>query len=183
MARWSDKDSFQYQISSLFIHANLEATYLRKLNPNSGSDIGYWLGGTLNDQAYYADEVANFPWLMNLADLGPTFKMDYQGVSRHSFSLKIDIAAVALLSRSVYALFPKSNKDKNVNAFLKQGTRLTSVHQYQKVNVEFNYSYHLSNRIALGGTYGFRWMKYNYPKSLRAVDSRFNVNVDYSLNK
>ncbi len=183
MTRFNDKDSFQYQISSMFVHANLEATYLRKLNPSSTGSLGYWAGGTISDQAYYADEVANNPWLINTAELSPALKVDYQNSLKHNFSVKVNFAGLALITRSVYGLFAKSNKDNNVAAYLKQGTRLTSVHEYQKVNVEFNYGYHVSNRIAVGGTYAFRWLHYTHPMPMRAIDSRFNLNIDYSLHK
>ena len=182
LVHWSDKDSFQYRISSMFASAHLEATYLRKLNPASTGAWAYWLGGTFNDQAYYADEVANMPWVANAAEFSPSFKMDYQPGSRHLLSLKIDLAGVALFSRSVYGLFAKSNKESNVTSLLKQGTRLTSVHEYQKVNVELTYNCHLSSRMALGGTYALKWLHYSYPQSLRAADSRFHLNVNYTLH-
>jgi hypothetical protein len=50
----------------------------------------------------------------------------------------------------VYSFFPKSNKDKNVVALFKQGTRVASINKYQKVNVVFDYKYFASNSIALG---------------------------------
>lgn len=183
MAKWNEKDSFQYRISSLFAHAQLEATYLKKLNPSSGGTWGYWLGGTLNEQAYYADEVANMPWLVNTAEFSPAFKMDHRPGSTHLFSVKIDLAGIALLSRNVYGLFAKSNKENNVVAYLKKGSRFTSVHQYQKINVELNYTAQVSHRILLGATYGLKWLHYSYPKPLRAIDSRFYVNLNYSLHQ
>ena len=181
--RWNEKDSFQYQISSLFAHAQLEATYLRKLHPSSGGPLGYWLGGTLSEQAYYADEVANMPWVVNAAEFSPAFKIDYLPHARHLFSIKIDFAGIALLTRNVYGLFAKSNNENNVMAHLKQGTRLNSLHRYQKVNVELNYTAHVSNRIALGATYGLKWLHYSYPKPLRAVDSRFYLNLNYAIHQ
>ncbi|MBE7172184.1 MAG: hypothetical protein INR73_16470 [Williamsia sp.] len=183
MARWNEKDSFQYQISSLFAHAQLEATYLKKLNPSSSGPLGYWLGGTINEQAYYADEVANMPWLINAAEFSPSFKMDYQPHFRHQFSLKIDLAGIAFFSRTVYGLFAKSNKDNNVVAYLKQGSRLVYADQYRKIGIELNYTAHVSRRIALGGSYGLKWMRYSFPKPLRAVDNRFWLNVNYSINQ
>ena len=183
MTRWNEKDSFQYQISSFFAHAQLEATYLKKLNPSSGGALGYWLGGTLNEQAYYADEVGNMPWLINTAEFSPAFKMDYRSGSAHLFSVKIDLAGIALLSHNVYGLFAKSNKENNAVAFLKQGSRLTSINQYQKINVELNYTAQVSHRISLGATYGLKWLHYSYPKPMRAMDNRFYVNLNYSLHQ
>lgn len=183
MIRWSEKDSFQYQISSMFAHAQLEATYLKRLNPSSGGALGYWLGGTINEQAYYADEVANMPWLVSAAEFSPTFRMDYQPGSAHLFSVKIDLAGIALLSRNVYGLFAKSNRENNVVAHLKQGSRLTSVHQYQKINVELNYTAQVSHRISMGATYGLKWLRYSYPKPLRAIDKRFYINLNYTLHQ
>ena len=183
LTRWSEKDSFQYQISSFFTLAELEATYLRKLNPASTGTLGYWLGGTISEQAYYADEVANMPWMINAAEFSPSFKMDYQLHPRHLFTIKIDLAGIAFLTRNVYGLFAKSNKENNVIAYLKQGTRFTSLHQYQKLRVELNYTAQVSRRIALGATYGLKWLHYSYPKPLRAVDNRFYFNLNYSIHQ
>lgn len=183
MTRWSEKDSFQYQISSLFVLAELEATYFKKLNPSSAGTLNYWLGGTISERAYYADEVANMPWMINAAEFSPGFKIDYQPRSRHLFSVKIDLAGVAFLTRNVYGLFAKSNKENNVVSYLKQGTRFTSLHQYQKVRFELNYTAQVSRRIALGATYGLKWLHYSYPKPLHAVDNRFYFNLNYSIHQ
>ncbi len=178
--KWSATDSFQYQISSAFINANIEATYLRKLQSISTSEVQYWVGGKLTESAYYGDEVANFPWMLNVADLGPALQVDYSPFTTHQFGFRVDLAAVGALTRSVYSLFPKSSKDKNVPAYLKQGTRIASVGGFQRVNFQLGYHYQISQHFKAGAAYSLKWMHYSYPKSLRAVDKRFDVLIAYT---
>lgn len=177
------QDSFQYKISSAFINANIEGTFMKRINPTHPGNFAYWVGGTVNEQAYYADEVANFPWVINTIDLAPSFKLDYAINPKQSITLKIDFASIGVITRSVYSLFAKSSKDKNVPAFFKQGTRIASVNKYQRVNLELDYKYYASNRVIIGGTYSAKWFHYTYPMDLKGMDNRFNINLDYSVHK
>lgn len=178
--KWSSKDSFQYQVSSQFINANIEATYFRNIRSLSTDKTQYWVGGSLNESAYYADEVANFPWMVNTLDLSPAFQMQHTTYTKHSIGFKVDLAAIGLVTRSVYSLFPKSNKDKNVPAYLKQGTRLASVNKYQKVNLQFNYQFQMTKHFAVGAEYRLKWMHSTYPKHLRALDKHFDIKFAYT---
>ncbi|HYH14879.1 MAG TPA: hypothetical protein VD794_06660 [Flavisolibacter sp.] len=178
--KWSATDSFQYQISSAFINANIEATYQRKLSSLSDSKVQYWVGGKLSESAYYGDEVANFPWLLNTLDVGPSFEVEYSPFTKHQIGFKVDLAAIGVVTRTVYALFPKSNKDKNVPAYLKQGTRLASVDKFQRINFQLGYQYQVTKHFIVGADYRLKWMNYSHPKSLRALDKHFDVKFAFT---
>jgi hypothetical protein len=180
VTKWSGTDSFQYQISSAFINANVEASYYRNMGSLSSSKTQYWVGAKLHESAYYGDEVANFPWVLNTLDLSPSFALDYRPAEQHQIGFKVDIAVVGLVTRAVYSLFPKSNKDKNVPAYLKQGTRLASIDKYQKVHFQVDYKYKVSKHVEVGAAYRLKWMHYSYPKSLKALDKHFDINFAYT---
>ena len=176
--KWSDTSGFRYQVASQFINANIQTTYLRRLSPLN-SKFSTWVGGTINESAYYADEVANFNWFTNAVDFSPALQLNYAVNNKHNLGVKIDFASIGVLTRMVYSFFPKSNKDKNVVALFKQGTRVASVNKYQKVNVVFDYKYFASNSIALGADYQVKWFRYTYPKTIKAIDNSFNLNMEY----
>ena len=178
--KWSNTDSFQYQIASQFINANIEATYLRNIRSLSTDKTQYWVGGKLNESAYYASEVANFPWMVNAVDLGPMFQVTHTLFIKHIIGIKVDLAALGWVTRAIYSFYPKSNKDKNVPAYFKQGTRLAGINKYQRVNVQLQYQYQITNHFAVGAAYWLKWMRYTYPKELRILDKHFDVNFTYT---
>lgn len=173
-------DSFQYQVSSKFIHADVEAGYFRKIKPLSNDQFTYLVGGTINETAYYADKVANTPWLLNVVDLAPGFRMNYLPQAKHSLSLKLDLSVFGLITRPIYALFPKSNKDKNVPAYFKQGTRSGSLNKFQKIAFQVSYQYQVTKKFAAGAEYRLKWMHYSLPKPIRTVDKSFEVKLAYT---
>jgi hypothetical protein len=178
--RFNETDSFQYTISSPFYNANIKASYFRNISSLSGGDMKYWAGGVLNESAYYGDAVANFPWLVNAADLSPAFKVAYTPSNQHNLGIQFDFAAIGLVTRSIYALFPKSNRDKNTTAFFKQGTRTALPNKYRKVNMQLTYQYQVSREFAMGAAYAMKWMRYSQPGMLRAMDKNFDVRFLYT---
>lgn len=179
-SKLSNTDSFQYRVSSEFIHADIEASYFRKIPSLSTGKFTYMVGGTVNESAYYADKVANTPWLLNAVDIAPGFQLNYLPESKHNFSVKVDLSVLGILTRPVYALFPKSDKDKNVPAYFKQGTRLASLSRFQKVNFQAGYQFQLSNSFAAGVEYRLKWMHYSLPKHIRTIDKSFEVKIAYT---
>src|SRR4051812_35783963 len=76
-ATWSARDSFQYNVASPFYNLDIKGSYFRNISSLPTSDVQYWVGGTVNEAAYYGDAVANMPWIVNAVDLSPAFKVDY----------------------------------------------------------------------------------------------------------
>lgn len=176
----NDADSFQYQVASQFIHLDIEGNYFRKISSLSGDKLNYWVGGTINEAAYYADEVANTPWLLNVADVAPGFQVNYLPALKHSISVRLDLSVLGVVTRPVYALFPKSNKDKNVPAYFKQGSHLASVNKFQKFNFQVGYQYQLATHFTAGVEYRLKWMHYKLPKEIKATDKHFEVKLAYT---
>ena len=179
-AKWNEKDSFQYNVGGAFYNANIKASYFRNLNSLSSDDLHYWVGGVLNESAYYSDAVANMPWVFNAADLSPAFKVAYTPSSQHSIGIQVDFAAIAVVTRAVYALFPKSNKDKNVPAYFKQGTKTAFPDKYRKASLQLTYQYQVSHKFAVGAGYSMKWMRYSTPKMLHATDKNFDIKFLYT---
>jgi hypothetical protein len=148
-----DGKSFTYEISSVLYHANIEADYLRRISSVDNTKASLWVGGAVQESIFYADEVANFPWVVNTATVAPVVQYDYNFQPRHSLTLRVDMAVFGLITRAVYANFPKSTDDANVKAFFKQGTHPAAINKLGNVNVQLGYSYRVNSRISLGATY------------------------------
>jgi hypothetical protein len=179
-AVWSAKDSFQYSLGSKFIHANIEASYLRNVSSLSTDKFNYWVGGTLKEAAYYGDEVASSDWLLNVADLAPSFQIGYLPLNNHKLTIRVDLSVLGVITRPIYALFPKSNKDKNLPSYFKQGTQLASLDKFQKVNFQVGYQYQVGRHFAAGVLYRLKWLHYSLPADVRAVDKQFDIKLSYT---
>lgn len=170
-----DGKPFTYQISSAMYVVDLEADYLRRVGPPEPGKLSTWVGGSIRESAWYADEIGNFPWIVNTATLSPVVQTDYAFQPNHSLTLRIDMAVLGLISRAIWSNFPKSTDDTNAAAYFKQGTRATTVGKLGNVNILFGYSYRLSPRMNVGATYRARYLSYSDPRSIQAISSTVSL--------
>ncbi|GAB3493619.1 hypothetical protein GCM10027341_09120 [Spirosoma knui] len=167
--------TYSYQISSELYHFQLQADYLRRVGSAEPGRLTTWVGGSFQESAWYADEVANFPWIVNTATLSPVVLTDYNFATNHSLTLRIDMAVVGLITRAIWASYPKSTSDNNVVAYLKQGTRASTVGKLGNVNVQLGYAYQISPRFSVGATYRARYLSYPDPRPVRALSSSVSL--------
>ena len=167
--------TFTYQISSTMYVFDLEADYLRRVGSGEPGKFTTWIGGSVRESAWYADEIGNFPWIVNTATITPVVQTDYTFQSNHSLTLRIDMAVLGLISRAIWSNFPKSTTDNNAAAYFKQGTRVATVGKLGNVNVQVGYSYRLSSHMSVGATYRARYLSYPDPRPVRAVSSSISI--------
>jgi hypothetical protein len=173
--KFGDGTPFSYQIASELYHVSLEADYLRRVGPAEPGRLSTWVGGSLQQSAWYADEVANMPWMVNTATLSPVVQTGYALATNHSLTLRVDMAVVGLITRAIWANFPKSTSDNNVAAYFKQGTRRATVGKLGNVNVQLGYNYRVSPRLSVGATYRGRYLSYPDPRPVRALSSALSL--------
>jgi hypothetical protein len=85
------------------------------------------------------------------------------------------MAVVGLITRAIWASFPKSTNDNNAVAYLKQGTHATTVGKLGNVNVQVGYAYDNSPRFSVGATYRGRYLSYPDPRPVRALSSSISL--------
>lgn len=176
-----DADADSFNLSSLFVSARLSILYLRKLVTAGSGKCTVWLGGQLQESAEYADAVADYPWLLNDISISPAIKTQYQLNRKNFLEFSFRVSALSLLSREIYALFPKSSSQNNVESFFRQGTILCSVNQFQRVQLHAGYHLAVSKRMLLEGSYGLQWLHYSEPKPVSALDIRYGLTLQYLL--
>ncbi|WP_460667178.1 hypothetical protein [Larkinella knui] len=170
-----DGKPFTYEIASVFYYVGLEADYLRRVNSVENTNSALWVGGAVQESIWYADEVANFPWVVNTATVSPVIQYDYHFQPRHSLTLRVDMAVLGLITRAIYANFPKSTQDENVKAFFKQGTQAATANRLGSVNLQVGYGFRVSPRISFGATYRARYLSYPSPRPIRAVSNTISL--------
>lgn len=170
-----DGKPFTYQISSAMYAVELEADYLRRVGPAEPTRLTTWVGGSIRESAWYASEVGNMPWLVNTALVSPVVQTDYSIRPDHSLFIRVDLAVVGLITRAIWSNFPKSTGDSNVAAYVKQGTRATTIGKLGNVNIQVGYSYRLSPRLSVGATYRARYLAYPDPRPVRALSSALSL--------
>lgn len=69
--QFGDGTPFSYQIASELYHVSFEADYLRRIGAAEPGRLNTWVGGSVGESFLYADEVANFPWVVNTATVSP----------------------------------------------------------------------------------------------------------------
>jgi hypothetical protein len=176
--KFGDGTPFSYQISSELYHVNVEADYLRRIGSGEPDRFNTWVGGSVNESLFYADEVANFPWVVHTATFSPVLQADYALGASHSLTLRVDMAVVGLITRAIWASFPKSTGDNNVVAYFKQGTHPATGSKLGNVNVQLGYTYRLSPRLSAGATYRARYLSYPDPRPIRALTSSLSLEGD-----
>lgn len=172
---FDDGKPFSYQISSALYQVNLEAGYLRRIGGPEPGRLNTWVGGSVSESLLYADEVANFPWVINTATLSPVVQTDYAFANHHSLTLRVDMAVIGLITRAIWANFPKSTSDNNVAAYFRQGTHPATANRLGNVNVQLGYSYRISPRLSVGTTYRARYLSYPDPRPVRLLNSSLMV--------
>lgn len=172
---FSDGTSFTYEISSHLFHLNLEADYLRRIVGHEKGHFSAWVGGSIGESLLYADEVANFPWVVNAATFSPLILTNYTFGMGHRLILRADIAVAGLVTRAIWANFPKSTSDNNVIAYFKQGTHPAKVGQLGNVNLQLGYSYQLNPHLSLAATYRAQYLSYPVPRPIRILTSSLSL--------
>ncbi len=67
---------------------------------------------------------------------------------------------------------------KTVFRYIADGN-LQTIKHFQKINLDANYDYRLSDRWLLGAAYRFEILRSSEPKSLIAQQNFFNVKISY----
>ncbi len=171
----SDGTPFVYQISSQLYHLNLEADYLRRIVGHERHHFTAWVGGSIGEAMLYSDEVANFPWVVNATTFSPTVLTTYTIGAGHRLMARADVAVAGLITRAIWANFPKSTGDNNVVAYFKQGTHPATVDKLGNVNLQLGYSHQLSPRLRLAATYRARYLTYSDPRPIRTLISSLSL--------
>lgn len=195
-ARWHDDYSYltgteekEQTTSPTFITlVGVRYSYLKKIKV---TEQGSWsVGGISDNQINAVDNVygafGTFGYLGQFS-LSPMVRKQLIS-DRHELMVSAFIPLISWVSRSPYALnddeYMKNNADHNgfktVFRYIGDGN-LQTINRLQKLNLDAEYGYRLSDRWQLGGVYRLEFLRSSKPKPLIAVRNNFNVKISFEF--
>jgi hypothetical protein len=134
----------------------------------------------------YGRVSGSFGYFANFG-LGVYLEKSHTIGNRHCIGGKISLPVVNWLTRSPYLVnndefienTSSHNGLKTFWAFIEDG-RLSSLEQFQSLDLLLKYTYHLSSRWALGGVYGFEFTHSSHPRNL--LQYRHTLYLSTTLN-
>ena len=161
--------------------ARIKMGYYSVLSPgyskpgnNSIHSQGY-IGGSLNNQIYYSDNIIRAGWL-NSTSVNADYAYRILINTKHHINLKLSIPLFARNSRLPYHnTISAGNGDSNVKTFFKHGSRVTSIIDFQNIQFDASYEYAMSKSIGIGLQYFGQWLHYRYEKPVTFFQNNVSV--------
>lgn len=195
-ARWHDDYTYltgaeekeQTTAPTFITVAGMRYSYLKKMKV---TEQGSWsVGGISDNQINAVDNVygafSTFGYLGQFS-LSPMVRKQFiEG--KHEVLVDAFIPILSWVSRSPYALnddeFIKNNADHNgfktVFRYIGDGN-IQTINRLQKLNLDADYSYRLSDKWQLGVVYRMEFLRSAKPKPLIAVRNNFNVKISFEF--
>ncbi|GEO02748.1 hypothetical protein AAE02nite_04120 [Adhaeribacter aerolatus] len=156
----------------------LEAGYLRRLK--TGGTKSIFVGGTLQNWIAYSDNIGFWSTMgINTASLNAAIQYEKKLSPKQQFKMGASFPVVAIVSRMPYSNVISAPERGNFEAFFTEGSQLTSLHHYQRLNLHAAYSYRLSRHWQTGLAYNFTWLHYTHPQPIRVLNQALNIQVNY----
>ena len=172
-------DSFP--IPGTFYNARLKLGYLRSLGNGysllgkNKVNTGDYLGGSLNNQLFYTDNIVRNGWL-NSTSLNADFEHTVLFNNKHMVGIKVSIPLVARNSRLPYHnTISSASGESNIKTFFRQGSRMAWLGNFQHIQVEATYEYAIGKRLGIGAHYTGQWLHYSYEKPVTFVQNNIGL--------
>jgi hypothetical protein len=170
-------------------NARFNIGYLRKIN-SGFTTIGHsklesqrYAGASLSNQLFYTDNIVRTGWL-NSTSLDAVYQHFGLLDQKHSFTIKITLPLFARNTRLPYHnTISSPDESSNLKTFFKQGSRFTSILNFQNIRVNAGYEYALNKRVGLGIHYFGQWLRYQYEKPVTLFQNNISVIASFNSSK
>lgn len=177
------KSRYDPDVSSLMIHPDINYRYIWKIN-KANETWGFYLGGItgLNMQLGWYDnwDDSHLYWLTSYY-LGADGRLDYTLSNKSSFYLDISFPLLSVVSRPPERfLYKVVNPEFSwIISEIHENLRLTSVHQYFAMNVDFAYELRYSEKSKLRIFWRIYYLNSNmdYSKNLRVISHTVGATI------
>lgn len=168
-------------ITGKLYSARIKIGYYRAVSPgysklgNNAIHTQQYVGGSLNNQIYYSDNILRMGWL-NSTSVNADYAHKILINTKHQVDLKISIPLFARNSRLPYHnTISAGNGDSNVKTFFKQGSRFASIIDFQNIQIDASYEYAISKRLGVGIHYFGQWLRYSHEKPVTLFQNNIGV--------
>jgi len=168
-------DSSVYVINPAisFVQAGFVYSYLWKLNRNK---LPIFIGGQAENNFYYSGLGAD-TWFFNQLSISPVCRMILFDNQKSKIETEIDFPIFSYLIRQPYTLDPSLPVNSYFQAYLKTGSHISSLTDFQKINFKLNYYYHICENKTIGLSIKFFWMNYGNisDRNLKAYSNSLSI--------
>ncbi len=161
---------------------HLSADYLRKIKLLHNNKYNLFVGGQLRESfffLYYSTYGLDMPSVLNEVSLCPSARIYYQIKENLQLKTKISIPVVALITRLPYSNVPMTEKHGMYLGTFETGTRVTSIHEYQRIEIEVGIEKTINDKWNIEVNYGFMWL--HFPKEFPIKS--YNNMITLSFNR
>ncbi|PSR52769.1 hypothetical protein AHMF7605_04145 [Adhaeribacter arboris] len=156
----------------------LEAGYLRRLQVKGNNQL--FAGISLQEWIGYSDNIGFWStWGMNSLALNAVLQYEKSFFPNQKFRIGASLPILALVSRMPYSNSISDPEKGDFRAFFAEGSHLTFVPQYQRINLDAAYQFRLNYHWQVGLAYDFNWQHYSQPRSIRAYQQAVSAQVNY----
>ena len=172
-------DSSVYVINPFisYFQLNLSYSYYRKLSETRHAT---YVGAQLLDNFFYSGIGAD-TWFFNQLSLMPSFEISIFNKPSGSLVAEVAIPVVSYLLRQPYTLDPSLPENSYLKAYLKTGSNITSLNDFQQLHVGLTYRIMLENQHSLNFSYKFMWMNYSNIKDRNLQAYSNSLLIAYSF--
>jgi hypothetical protein len=176
-------------LAGTFYQARFRAGYLWRLNGNTHaggegkSESLNYAGASISNQLFYADNIVRAGWL-NATSADAVFRHISTFDGKHRLSLKITIPLFSYNTRLPYHNTVGSpNGDGEVKTIYKQGSRFTTIFDFQNLQVDAGYEYTVSKNFSIGLRYFGQWLHYDHEKPVTLYQNNISVITSFTSAK
>ncbi len=174
-----EPDSAVYNINPAFsfLEANLAYSYYWKLKPGKTKIL---IGGQVKDAFLYSG-LGGESWYFNQLSIMPICRINIFDNKTSEVAANLSIPFFSYLFRQPFTLDPSLPVNSFFGANLKTGSHISSLNEFQQVNLKLNYRYLIAKEKAIGLSYKFMWMNYaNIPdRNLRTYLNTIAVSYTF----
>ncbi|MEZ5070711.1 MAG: hypothetical protein R2751_07035 [Bacteroidales bacterium] len=166
---------------SFFGGDELTVKYLRRLNRPASSGVQLYAGAECKQFFYLSFPMVPILFHSELS-LGPSLAADWQAVEGTTLRASASLPLLSLITRLPYSTDPVDGEHGYLYVTYRTGSRLTSVHQYQRVNLGLEFQKQMGDGWSLGAAYRFCWLGDSARPELHAYANSILLHATIHLN-
>ncbi|MDW3649376.1 MAG: hypothetical protein R8P61_20070 [Bacteroidia bacterium] len=169
-----NRDSSVYDVNPLLSFAQLGFQFEQVWSISGQKPI--YAGIKIEDRFSYAGMGAD-SWFYNQLSIGPSFQANLLNLDQSQLIARLSFPLLSFILNQPYTLDPSLPESSYFKAYLKTGSSLKTLNEFQQVNLLLSYRIDLLSGKQTGVNYQFMWMNdQQFPeRNLRAYSNSISL--------
>lgn len=150
-----NRDSSVYDVNPLLSFAQLGFQFEQVWSISGQKPI--YAGIKIEDRFSYAGMGAD-SWFYNQLSIGPSFQANLLNLDQSQLIARLSFPLLSFILNQPYTLDPSLPESSYFKAYLKTGSSLKTLNEFQQVNLLLSYRIDLASGKQTGVNYQFMWM-------------------------